>query len=905
MIGNLSKGIATCFVRIMSTEIITTKLFKPSPPPNLVSRPRLLHRLESGATGKLTLISAQAGFGKTTLLSEWINQCNKPVCWLSLDERDNNPHRFIKYFIVALQRLNSAFGENAFLELQSSQPLQTEIILTHIINEIIATAEPFVFVMDDYHVITDPEIQQMLLFLLDHMPSQMHLIISSRSDPPWPLSRLKVRDEILEIRSQEMRFTLEEAAAFLNDMMGLALSPENIATLERRTEGWVVGLYLAALSMRQRPNKDAFIQAFTGSNRYVVDYLVEEVIDLQPPDIQEFLLKTSILARLTGSLCDVLLDRQDSQTVLRDLEQKNLFLIPLDDERQWYRYHHLFADLLKHYLTQSFADEVVGLHTKASVWYEENDLFADAFTHALVANEIERIVQLTDEMAVYKLDYGECRALLDWLERLSEALIAQYPWLLVTQAWTLFHLGKYEAVEANLAEIERALSPRALPSEDANRIQGHVAAIRSNLAEIREDPQTAMHLAEDAFALLSDKDVKLRAFVAIRWANCLVWFGDLERAILIYQEAGEASKRVGEDQLTITALSEMAMTLMIAGKLRQAIECFTEITNYAETLAKRDGRQLPAMGILYRHMSYIKREQNELAEADHYAREAIKICKQWGEKESYLFALMALSRVQFDQGDIKQVEENFQQIIQIAGEISPLYAAQFKSWIIHYQLIMRKTEAVENWVEDLSLKADEAFGYDKHLDYLNYAHYLSAEGFYNQALEVVNNLIKVVSDVGAGWYLIRYKVLQAILLNRLTRVDEAIVIMGQALSCAHTEGYVRAVLDEGEAIGDLLQISIAQGVEVGYASKLLFALRAEARPFVSRTFTDAGLVDPLSQREMEVLRLFVTDLTAPEIADELIISASTVRSHIKNIYSKLDVHSRYEAVRKAKEINLL
>jgi LuxR family transcriptional regulator, maltose regulon positive regulatory protein len=350
----------------MSTEIITTKLFKPSPPPNLVSRPRLLHHLESGATGKLTLISAQAGFGKTTLLSEWINQCNKPVCWLSLDEWDNNPHRFIKYFIFALQRLNSAFGENALLELQSSQPLQTEIILTHLINEIIATAEPFVFVMDDYHVITDPEIQQMLLFLLDHMPSQMHLIISSRSDPPWPRSRLKVRDEILEIRSQELRFTLEEAATFLNDMMGLALSPENIATLERRTEGWVVGLYLAALSMHQRPNKDAFIQAFTGSNRYVVDYLVEEVIDLQPPDIQEFLLKTSILARLTGSLCDVLLDRQNSQTVLRDLEQKNLFLIPLDDERQWYRYHHLFADLLKHYLTQSFADEVVGLHTKAS-----------------------------------------------------------------------------------------------------------------------------------------------------------------------------------------------------------------------------------------------------------------------------------------------------------------------------------------------------------------------------------------------------------------------------------------------------------------------------------------------------------------------------------------------------------
>jgi LuxR family transcriptional regulator, maltose regulon positive regulatory protein len=889
----------------VTTQIITTKLFIPSPRPELVSRPRLLERLESGLATKLTLITAQAGFGKTTLLSEWISQCGKPVCWLSLDEGDNDLQRFLKYFIVALQRVYSDLGEDVLVALQSPKSQPTEVLLAWLINDITTTDEPLVFVLDDYHVITQPEIQQLLLFLLDHMPAQMHLIISSRSDPPWPLARLRVRGDILEIRSQEMRFTLQEAATFLNDRMGLALSSQDIAALENRTEGWIVGLQMAALSMHQRPDKEAFIQAFTGSHRYVVDYLVEEVLGQQPPETQEFLLKTSILARLTGSLCDAVLERQNSQQVLIELEHKNLFLIPLDDERRWYRYHHLFADLLRYHLKHTFTGEVLELHKRASLWFEQNDLFADALNHALVSNEIERVVQLTDEMTVYKLDHRELKVLVNWLERLPDSAMLDYPWLLVTRTWALFNLGRYESVEANLSEIERILSTQALSDELANRIRGHAAALRSYLAELREEPQFAMQQAEASLALLPPQDIKLRAFVAIRWANCLVWFGELERAIPVYQEAGESSKRVGEYQLAITALSEMAIVQMFTGKLRQAIDSITAISNYAEALAKRHGRRLPAMGILYRHLSNIKREQNELAGASHYVNEAIKICKQWGEKETLLAGLMTLTRVQFAQGKYEQVDQSFQQINQIASEISAEYIAMSKSLSIHYQLLMGRVGQAESWLQDLGLKTGEDFGYNRQQDYCNYARYLFLRGNVIQALEVLDALLEVVTIAGAGMFIIRYKVLQAIFLSRLNRMEEAMAAMQAALSLARTEGYVRSILDEGEPVGELLRTAIARGIEVTYAAQLLRVFQEESLQSPFQVMQAVGLVDPLSDREVEVLRFLVTDLSAPEIADELYISVSTVRSHIKQIYSKLEAHSRFEAVTKARELNLL
>ena len=889
----------------MTTQIISTKLYVPTPRLDLVSRPRLLDRLEKGAAGKLTLITAQAGFGKTTLLAEWIARRNQPVCWLSLDEGDNDLQRFLEYFLAALRKVKRDLGEPVLLALRSQKARQPEELLAWLINEISASAESFILILDDYHTITEPEIQQALLFLLDHLPAQMHLIISSRSDPPWPLAKLRVHGDLLEIRSQEMRFSLDEAATFLNERMGLALSTQDIATLEKRTEGWIVGLQLAALSMHPRPDRQAFIQAFAGSHRYVMDYLVEEVLSQQRPEIQEFLLKTSILSRFSASLCDALLGRRGSQNVFTELERKNLFLIPLDEERRWYRYHHLFADLLRHHLEQKFDREVLDLHRKASLWFEQHGLFADALNHALASKDIERVVQLTEQLTVYQLDHGELKILLAWFETLPEPTLERYPWLLVTRTWALFNLGKYEAVEDNLDQIASVLSTQRLPSDLENRVRGHAVALRSYLAELRDDPRSAARQAEAALAWLPEQDIQLRAFVAIRWANCLAWLGDLERSIPIYREAGESCKRVGESQLALTALSEMAVIQMAAGKLRQAVGSITEITRYAEELARRDGRKLPAMGILYRHLSNIQHERNQLAEADHAIKEAIHICKEWGEKEALFAALLASTRVQFSQGDFRQLAQSFQQINQIASQISAEYNARSQTWRVRYQLLTGKLAEAEKWVQELDLKAGDVLDYERREDYENFARFLFLRGDHSRALEVLENLLKTVNRAGAGMYAIQYRVMQAIFLTRTGRGEEALAAMREALTLAHVEGYVRSILDEGEPVGELLRTAISKGIEVAYASHLLQIFQDQSISSAAQGMQAARLVDPLSQRELEVLRLLVTDLSAPEIAGTLFISASTVRSHIKQIYSKLDAHSRFEAVSKARELNLL
>lgn len=891
----------------MNVPILATKLYIPPTRSNLVARPLLVEKLNTSTKhGKLTLISAPAGYGKTTLLSTWVDQCDCGICWLSLDEHDNDPARFLKYLILALQRVQSDIGEPILMTLESSHSLESESLLSGLINGLSAIPERFIVVLDDYHVITEPEIQEMLLFLIDHQPIRMHLVISSRADPPWPLSRLRVRGDIIEIRAHEMRFRLEEVSAFLNDTMGLALAPQDIASMEKRTEGWVAGLQLAALSMRERLDKQSFIRAFTGSHHYIMDFLVEEVLDQIDKNIREFLIKTSILERLTGSLCDAVLGEQDSQSILLDLEKKNLFLISLDDERRWYRYHHLFADLLKNRLNQFTPEEVLELHKKASIWYGENGLLADAFIHALAANDIDRIIQLTDEMAVYKMDFSERNAFLAWLERLPDETYADHPWLAIARLWAFFNSGKFEAVNSHLERIEGMLKDRSYPVEVESRIRGHIAAIRSYMAEVRgDDAVDAMHMAEDALNLLPEKDIQLRAFVGIRWANCLAWLGDFERAISVYRDAGESSKQIGDGHLAITALSEMAVVQMLHGKLRQANENIKNIHQYAESLAKRDGRRSAAMGLLYRHMSSIKYEMNELVEANHYGRECVKICNQWGEKESLLFGLAALTRVQAAQGDYKAVEKDLEQIFKLARQISSKSLAYFRSWAIPYFLKIGELEVANQWMQELGLKADDEISFDQYLNYYSLALTLKAKGMYSNALQLVDNLLRMTTTVGAEMYTIKLYGLQAELLKYSGRNETAMAAINHALKLAQAGGYVRPILDGGEAIGELLKSAVFSGIEVDYAEKLMRMFNDEYKAPGTGSYNKTGFLDPLSNREIEVLRILITNLTTPEIADELYVSVSTVRSHIKNIYSKLGVHSRHEAVMKAKELNLI
>jgi len=895
----------------MPKPLLATKFYIPAPRQELVPRPRLIEMLNCGLSGKLTLVSAPAGFGKTTLLSECVHRCGRTAAWLSLDEGDNEPKRFLAYLIAALQKIVPKIEEGLLISLEATSSTDTESVLTRLVNNLSEISWPVILVLDDYHVILESEIQEMLIFMVENQPTQMHLVISSRSDPPWPLARFRVRGELNEIRSQDLRFTQEEAAAFLNDVMGLALSSDDVAALEARTEGWIAGLQMAAISMRNRDDRTSFIQAFTGSHRYIIDYLMEEVLDQQAPEIQAFLLKTSILERLNGDLCDVVINDPltessgKSQIILETLEQNNLFLIPLDDQRRWYRYHHLFADLLRNHLYQTSPDEVVHLHQRASFWYGMNGLLPDAIKHALAVDDIEQIAYLTEASVIDALDLSEASALMAWLAHLSEADFQKHPWLLVARASVNFKAGKYDLMEQDFEAVEKILATQANDDATSIRIRGHIAATRSYLAELREDTHTAIQQAEAALEMLPENEIKLRSFVSIRRANGLMWIGALEEAIAAYKEIGEASKKIGDGQSAIIALSEMALVQMIAGKLRRAIENIQNICGYAEELTLKDGRRPPATGVMYRHLSNIQREQNHLAEASFYAQESLEICKQWGEKEALIFGLLGVARVKFSQGEYAQVEELFQQITRIAEQISPMEVEQFRSWAIHYQLLQGELDEAEVWAREMGLRPDEVFGYEQRFEYQNLAHLLAAQGKFDQARNVVDALVQVAEKADDGFYLLQFYTLKAIILNKMNKPDEAMIAMGKALSIASPEGYVRAILDEGAEVEGLLHKAIAKGIEVDYAQKLLVALRATAKTKLSKDTVEMSLPEPLSQRETEVLRLLVTDLSVPEIADNLVVSVSTVRSHIKNLYGKLDAHSRHEAVTKARELGIL
>ncbi len=889
----------------MPSPILTTKLYIPPPRPDLVSRPRLFDCLQRGADSKLTLISAPAGYGKTTLLSEWISQSEIHYGWFSLDENDNDFERFLTYLVASLQSIPIAFEEDISVSSQTQESNIYEALLIPLINQISVQQGRFALVLDDYHMVQNQEIHQALNYLLEYLPANLHLVITTRTDPPLRLAQLRSRGELCEIRAEDLRFTTEEAIHFLNQSKGLNLTSFDIATLSEKTEGWITGLQLAAISLQGLQDKGAFIQAFAGDDRYIADYLLDEALSHQPRSIQIFLLQTSILDRLCAPLCNALTGQDDSQTILAEIERANLFLVPLDNQRIWFRYHHLFADLLKNRLRQISADDVSVYHKDASDWYKENGLFPDAINHALAVNDIKRIVQLTEEMAVYNMNHRESIALLAWLERLPEFAFRQHPWLLVARAWALFGTGEYASVEKNLVEVESILIEELITSELTKRIQGHIAAIWSILAELRGDECSVIQQAEDALELLPAEDVKLRAFVGIRWANCLVWYGEFDKAIQIYRELGESNKLAGDGQLAITALSEMAVVQMAVGKLRQAVENITELNNYAEMLAKRDGRRSPAMGILYRHISYIKLELNDLYEAEYYAREAVKICQQWGEKEALLFGLLAFARVKFSQGDYQKVDQISHQFLQIAAQISPNAVEQFQNWVIYFQLLQGRLDQTHFWVHERDLSADDKFGFEQRFEYQNFTHFLILKGNYSQALKVNAALLKIVENMGDMIFLIQNKALQAIIYDKMDKPSEAMKAIKETLSLASSEGYVRTILNWGEPVIRLLYQAAQNGIYTEYCQRLIDEFDVQAPQTNRDAEGTSELVEPLSDREIEVLIHIAHGCTNQEIAQELVLSLYTVKSHARNIYGKLGVKNRTEAVARARLLGLL
>ncbi len=922
----------------MATQLLRTKLYIPQPRSDVVLRPRLIERLNQGLARKLTLISAPAGFGKTTLLSEWIHHRGKvsvstpersragtsplQAAWVSLDESDNDPARFLAYLVAVLQRIQAIIGETAAAALQSPQPPPMEAVLTALVNEIADTPTRFVLVLDDYHVIHAPAIHDALSFLLEHLPPQMHLVIATRADPPLPIPRLRGRGWLNELYQSDLRFTSEEIGQFLDLVLGLKLSVADVAALEERTEGWIAGLQMAALSMRGRDDIPGFVRAFTGSQRYILDYLSEEVLSQQSMDVQTFLLQTAILERLSGELCDAVMgtaEAAESQSVLEYLERGNLFVVPLDDERRWYRYHHLFADLLRQRLQRERSGLVPELHRRASAWYEQEGMLFEAVSHALSADDFERAADLVEQTAQMATARGELATLQEWLRALPDTVIRARPRLCLAHAWALLINEQYEAAEARLKETESACQALAsqLQGLQLQALLGEVTVVRAFIAHYQEDLPRAIELARHALQRLPEENLFLRGLTAANLGMVHRDGGDVQAAHQAYSEAWTISEQTDHVLNAVLALQGLAQVEVLKGNLRPAHEIYLQALQY---VAQRFGGRLlrvPATGVLHIYMGELLREWNDLEDAARHLLEGIELGKPFGA-ELLVDGLVSLARVRLAQGDRDAAQDALQQAEQHAlrskrvRSLSLAAGCRIRFWLSPER---SNLSAVARWTqkyppESLDHVEDEP-DYLRQVEYLALARAFISLGNADQALQLLAGLRRAAEAAGRMGEVIEMLSLQALACQVQGNEVKAMAILERAFSLAEPEGYVRTFVDEGEPMARLLSgILVAQrkgrqaqsrGIAPDYLARLLAAFGGEddlTSPAME------ALIEPLTERELEVLRLVVAGLSNPEIAQELVITVSTVKSHLNHIYGKLGVKNRFEAVARARALGL-
>lgn len=876
----------------MSTPILATKLYIPPPRPQLVDRPRLIERLNINLNRRLTLISAPAGFGKTTLISEWVTHGGRPTAWLSLDEGDNDPTRFVAYLVAALQTIAAGLGTGVLGALQAPQPPALEAILTNLLNEISAIPHPFLLVLDDYHIIESPAVDKALTFLLDHLPPPLHLVIATREDPPLPLARLRGRGQLTELRAADLRFTPPEAASFLNHVMGLNLTSAAVAALETRTEGWIAGLQLAAISMQGQPDPTAFIESFTGSHHFVLDYLVEEVLQRQPASVQAFLLHTAILGRLCGPLCDAVLGDPtlSGQEMLHYMEQANLFLIPLDNERRWYRYHHLFADLLQQRLHQNSAHmeangtSVADLHGRASLWYEANGLEIEAFHHATAAHDTPRAIHLMEGNGMPLHFRGAMRPVLNWLATLPPTAFHNTPSLSITYASSLLMVGQIASVEPHLQAAEAALHPNAATAESRDLI-GHIAAIRATLAVAKYQAEEIIAQSERALAHLHPANVPVRT--SIKWTLGYAYQlqGDRTAARQAYEEAIAISERIGHVIIQILATIGLGNIQEADTQLHLAAETYQRVLEWA------GNPPLPVASEAHLGLARLAYEWNDLAAAQEHAQQSMALAQQFENGvDSVIHTGIFLARVRLAQRDV-------------AG--TAVILAQTEQLLHQHQFTTRTAEVAAVRVDMLLQQGQFTAAADlahQHELPMGQARAQLALGQTAAALDALTPLYHQAKAKGWAKERLQLLALQAAIYYEQGEKSTAVALLGEALPLAQAGGFIRTFVDTGAAMVPLLAQSTAA---TAYVAQLLAACEAEAHYPTTQLTPPTTLAEPLSEREHEVLQLIAQGLSNRDISERLFLALSTVKGHNQLIFGKLQVQRRTEAVARARELGLL
>ncbi len=936
----------------MPTPILATKLYIPRLRPNVVIRPRLIGRLNAGLHGKLTLIAAPAGFGKTTLVSEWVEGIKRPTAWLSLDEEDNDPTRFLTYLIAALQTIVPTIGEGVSGVLQSPQPPPTEAILTALLNEITTLPDHFVLVLDDYHVIDAQAVDQALTFLLDHLPPHMHLVIATREDPSLPLARLRAGGHLTELRAVDLRFTTSEATEFLNQVMGLSLSAADIAALKDHTEGWIVGLQLAALSMQGHQDVPGFIQAFAGDHRYIVDYLVEEVLQRQPEPIRNFLLQTSILDRLSGPLCDAVTGQEEGNARLEALERGNFFVVALDDRRHWYRYHHLFAEVLSAHLMAEQPDQVTTLHRRASAWYEQQGSVVDAVRHALAAEDFERVADLIERAVPAMRQSRQEATVLGWLQALPDQVVRTRPVLSVHYAGALLLSGKFEGVEARLLDAERwldtkvdtnasaALAPSAemvvVDEVEFRGLLSTIAMYRAASALAVGDVANTMKYARRVLDLVPEDD-HLRRGSAEGLLGLAYWTsGDLEVAYRLYADCMTRVQRVGHISDAIGCSIALADIRMAQGRLREAMSIYER----ALQLATGQGAHvLRGAADMHVGMSELHLERDDLDAATQHLQRSKELGEHMGLPQNRYRWRVAMARLREAEGDLDGALDLLHEAERLYmsdffPNVRPIAALKTRVWVMQG----RVDEAL-GWARERGLTVEDDLSYLHEYEHITLARVLLARSTSNrtnrsipEAVGLLKRLLQAAEEGKRTGSIIEILVLQALAYQMQGDIAAALVPLERALALAEPEGYVRIFVDEGPPMALLLAKlhehsrkrprATSTNVPLAYIERLLALLRGEraARPGdveaqegSSPAATSSPsvptpaqpLLDPLTERELEVLRLIAAGNSNREIAARLVLALSTVKSYVNTIYSKLQVESRTQAVARARALHLL
>lgn len=881
------------------TTLLPTKFHLPPVPAEYVARPQLIDKLDKALSHRLALVSAPAGAGKSTLVSAWVQSARKKGVtygWLSLDEADNVPVRFMEYLLGCLEEGGALLGQ-VVLRPESGWQSSENYGLTELIRELMKVQQEIIIVLDDYHLIHDQEIHSTLGYLLEHMPPRLHMLLLTRSDPPLELARLRVAGQLLEVRMEHLRFSWQEAATFLKKSAGVLLTDADVTALNTRTEGWIAGLQMAAISLRGRQDVSSFVAAFAGSHRFVFDYLLEQVLSRQTPEVRQFLLKTSVLELLSAPLCDAVAETAGTARHLLDmLERGNLFLAPLDDERIWYRYHHLFADLLKLLLEQEQPGLAGELHRRASCWYEAQGMIPEAFQHALSAGDMGLAARLVSENVLVLVEHAELAPILLRMEaaqvrqshRPSEDIIS--PWLGVAYAWALAYTGQMERANTALHMAEQRLDN--LPAGELDRVAGHIAAVRAYTAWVHGNQQDALDFAETAKRLLPDDEIAVRALNLTTLGNALAQYSSSQRAVEVLEQATTLAQQAGQSHVYMLAVSALAYSLTILGNLHKAHAVCLAAIEVAESFQRRNGRPLPAAASVYIMLASILAKWGQFQSSLQVARKGLALSELWGQADTIMLCLLSLA----DGLALVHEFEAAQQALQRARNL----AQNISAWFV----LNVDVSEINIWLDanDIRQAARVANNASLTLPTWLQARLLVKQNRLDEALHMLERALferMESSTLGS----VHLSVLQALAYTLKGDESQALSALRRAFEGAEPENWVSVFVRESQPMAKLLQRAQAKGIAPRFTRQLLAAFQERGKP--GAALTDELYVETLSERELEVLHLLNSHLSVPEIATELYVSANTVRTHIKNIYGKLGVHRRSLAVLRGRELGLL